>query len=155
MKIEDQTLAEQKYAILDGVSIEDAEKWSQLLMVCKDIVDTNIPVGDIKQGVLVGMSFHKTTTGCSFNGAVCFEDWDKYLRESRWIEGIIDVKETDILVKTNVTRLSVQDSNKVYSVVDKFKVKDGVVVGRTSYYNNEKDNKFVDDVNINLGGNKK
>lgn len=155
MKIEEQSLAEQKYVNLDGLSFEEAEKWSQLLSICKDISDSNIPVGDVKKGALVGLAFHKTTKGFSFNGAVSFEDADKHLSESRWIDGVIEVKKENILVTTNVTRLSVQGPSKEYAVVDQFTVKDGVIIGRTSYYNNEKSNKFSDEINMNIGGNKK
>ena len=54
MNIEEQSFAEQKYVNLDGLSFEEAEKWSQLLSICKDISDSNIPVGDVKKGTFYG-----------------------------------------------------------------------------------------------------
>lgn len=121
-----------------------------LLSNCKDIKSpANVKALNSK---IVELHLNKKGAEVYFNGSVHYELSNS--SENRCINGMIFKHKGNFYVDMQVTRLVSMCDRKTYSTTDEFIVKDGAIVSCIGYYNYEMPKKYLENVNIKIGGKK-
>ena len=122
-------LDEQKFPYFD-MSKEERDSYLNVISHCKDIYETENKLGSSSKCKMHKMVLRKQGSAVTFNGILSLGE-DK-IYENRCIRGELYVDKDMILVYMNVERLGNVEP-KMYSVADKFKLQNDILIRKTKY----------------------
>ena len=126
----DQILDEQRFPYV-GMSLEERNYYLNIIKHCKDICDTENIVDSQNECELVELRLKKEEDVINFSGSLTIGTDN--ISENRTIVGKMFLKKDCVVVIYEITRLCVDCINKVYSVVDKFELKDDKLKRKSNY----------------------
>ncbi len=105
---------------------------NEIVRKCKDICDTENKVANKSKCDILRMWFKKENDIIYIDGYLTIGD-DK-THENRYVTGSIYRTEDEIVSSMDITRLCVDDDNKEYTVIDKFKPINGKLSRESEYF---------------------
>ena len=135
----DVLLDEQKFPCI-GMTKDERNYCLNIIRNCRDLCDTENKVDGINKCEIVEMHFRKDNNVIRFSGSLSIGN------EFRTIEGYLYIEKDRILVDYKINRLCIETDKKEYTVLDEFKIENGVLKRRSQYnYNMESLYAEVDD----------
>lgn len=130
-----------------NMTFNAAKKNQELLVRCKEITDTIIPVGNCKTGKIAQVTFKKDGKDIFYNGAISFSDEKANLSEIRMIDGSIFRSKGVLYIDMHINRLGSISGKKEYTVLDSFTINDDKVL-RTSKYGSSLSDVVCEEINL-------
>ena len=127
----------------EGMTQEERDYCLNILENCKDICDSDNKVNGIGKCRLVRLRLKKEDNIVNVDGGLYIGNPNT--GEARYINADIFFNPNSIIVDMKITRLGVECENKVYTVLDKFTLKNGNLNRRSLYnYDMKFMNNFVE-----------
>jgi len=130
-----------------NMTVQERNYYLNILNNCKDICDSENKVDNQGKCEIIELRLLKENRIVVFNGSLFIGTEEKH--ENRCIRGEIYLKKNEIFVDMHVTRLCSESENKIYTVLDQFKLENDVLKRRSQYnYNLENINDEIESEEI-------
>ena len=125
----EKNILKERYVNYSNMDKREGDYYLEILNNCKDICDSEQVInGQNKCKIVTATIIKKDAQWLTFNCALTLGD------EARTIYGDIYTKKNSVIVDMHVERILAHDERSIYTVLDRFEIKDDKVT-RKSYYN--------------------